>query len=218
MKTKTVYITLSEAITWLALGQKYTSSDLRTELTNDCFGINYSAARQLLASGTNILMNEVQSGKIELRGKYLEQYQGNPSVTPTTAMTQLQAADFCAFDITCEGLRFGKEILWLPLEFDENFTLEIPAHPEHFEEISVNEGQLKTALRAGTPPAVPGPRLPDAHLKAWFSNLPTDEKTLPQEELHRRCLGAHPRNYVTRSRIREMAGPRALGRPKNNPP
>jgi hypothetical protein len=163
-------------------------------------------------------MNEVQSGKIELTGKYLEGHQGDPTTTLTTKMTPQQAADFRAFDITCDGLRFGQEILWFPLEYDKEFTLEIPVRSEHFEEVSVNEDQLKTALRAGTSPAVSGPRLPNARLKDWCGNLSTDEKQLPADVLHKKCVADHPRNHVSRRRIRDIVGPRSQGRPKKKSP
>lgn len=218
MKTKTKYITLSEAITWLALGQEYTSSDLRAELANGCFGLDYSDARQRLAPGINALMNEVQSGMIELTGKYLEQFQGNPTNALTSSMTQLQAADFRAFDITCDGLRFGQEILWLPTEYDKEFPLQVPARPEHFEAVLVNQQQLMTTLRAGTSPESERPRLSDAGLKKWHGNLSTDEKKLPQDKLHQLCVDSHPHNHIARNRVRKLSGPRPLGRPKKNSP
>ncbi len=153
---------------------------------------------------------------IELTGKYLEQIQGNPTAALTSSMTQLQAADFRAFDITCDGLRFGQEILWLPTEYDKAFPLQVPARQEHFEAVLVNKQQLMTTLRAGTSPASARPRLSDAGLKKWHGNLSTDEKKLPQDKLQQLCVDSHPHNHIARDRVRELAETRSRGRPKKN--
>lgn len=59
------------------------------------------------------------------------------------------------------------------------------------------------------------PSLSDASLKRWLHGLSDDERDLPRNILHERCVAAHPNNSISRERVRDALprltpGPRVI--------
>jgi hypothetical protein len=62
------FVTLAEALTWLAFGDVKNRVELNRELAGKAFGINLDSAKTRLATAVSTLMEAVEARKIHLRG------------------------------------------------------------------------------------------------------------------------------------------------------
>jgi hypothetical protein len=148
MNTGAQWITLSEALAWLAFGQLFKQEDLIRDLA----AVNYSTEKlQALEKGLQELASKAHSGAIKLRGKYVSSADGNGEDALTNNIPAKKHADFRAFDITTGGLRFGFGLLWLPdvgheAHNDLRHTFASIKRPEHYIDVKVDFATLQKQL------------------------------------------------------------------------
>ena len=214
MGNKPTFITLSEALFWLAFGKEYKKKTLTTHLAEN----NYSEdCKEKLDNARVALLAKARGALIDLEGKKTT---SEPTTANFNALTMkiapTELADFAAFDVTTDGLRYGQGLLWLPTRSENGFyhTHSTPfKRPEHYVDVHVSYSQLKKELQRGCPSK---PALSDADLNNWWDSLSEEEKQL-SEKAHKQMLtGSFPNKHVARARLREARNtqPRQRGRPK----
>ena len=213
MQDEPTFITLSEALSWLAFGKQYRKEELITHLAKN----NYSEdCKEKLENALAALIAKVRGALIDLEGKKTtsEPTMANNALTIKIAPTEL--ADFTAFDVTTDGLRHGQGLLWLPEPLKNNelsYPLAPIKRPEHYVDVHVSYSRLRKELQPGRQSL---PNLSNAKLDKWWNNM-TKEQKLLGEKAHQQMLAeSFPNKHVERSRLREHRDtvPRQLGRPK----
>ena len=217
MRNETAFITLPEALSWLAFGKQYKKEALITHLAEN----NYSEdCKEKLNNALVDLLAKARGALIDLEGKKTtsEPTTANNGLTIKIAPTEL--ADFAALDVTTGSLRYGQGLLWLPVSIEvgkdykfEYQQIEQHKHTTHYVDVDVNFSQLKKELQPGRQSL---PALSNAELKNWWGNLSEEEKYL-SEEVHKRMLiNNFPNNHIARKRLREIRNivPQKRGRPK----
>jgi hypothetical protein len=217
MKSQRVWITLSEALSWLAFGQLLPRQDLLRKLA----GAGYnSAMMSALRDALAELMDKAGDDAVGLRGKAVMASDDKGASGQTAVILAVQLADYRAFDITTDGLRYGHGLLWLPEEGHAvagSLVSSLPTllRPEHYVSVSVDFPGLQRVSRAGrsrTP-------LRDAALRQWWIGLSEGDRGA-SEARHRDMLEqAFPENDLSRERLRAVRSelPRRRGRTKKSP-
>jgi hypothetical protein len=209
------WITLAEALSWLAFGRLLDNDGLRTHLAK----ANYSSEKlQALKNGLEKFTLKARDGEITLKGRFVTSADEKGKAALTDAILSEKLADFRAYDITTDGLRFGKGLLWLPDNSHEAYedlphTFRQLRRPEHYVEVIVDFAALRDQFRSATLP-----RLSDTKLQEWWDALSDSQKRLP-EAAHKRMLKeVFPNHHVARDRLRQVRSeiPRQRGRPANS--
>ena len=194
----------------MAVGQLRTQPDLLTLLaeTNFCANI-----QERLKTALFSLADKARAGAIAIQGKRVEEAAGDGVGVLTQTIPSVAFADFCAFDITTDGLRYGKGLLWLPNSANSCVPVSRIAQETHFIEVCVSYSQLKRELNPGKPSLPP---LANELLQNWWDGLSDEEKHLGEAHHSRMLKEAFPSNHVSRTRIRVVRGglPRSRGRPQ----
>ena len=213
MRNEPAFITLPEALSWLAFGKQYKKEALITHLAEN----NYSEdCKEKLDNALVALIAKARGALIDLEGKKTtsEHTTTNNGLTIKIAPTEL--ADFAAFDVTTGGLRYGQGLLWLPepLKNDElSYPLAPVKRPEHYVDVQVSYSRLKKELQPGHQSL---PALSNAELDKWWNNM-TKEQKLLSEKAHQQMLNENfPNKHIARRRLREVRDtePRQRGQPK----
>lgn len=206
------YITLSQALSWLAFAKRKDQKELRTALTFGSIQLSANQAISRCEVALDALVTAAHAGKIELQGKHNST--GDRSSTATTVqIPPIALADYRAFDITTDGLRKGTGLLWLGIDVSQDIE---QAKGAHFSDVKVKVTDLQKHLR----PLCPAPRLPRvaiATLKNWYDGLPPITSALPIVELWDLAKTQFPKNSVPRRAVEALCGPRQRGRPKKSP-
>lgn len=206
-----VYISLSQALSWLAFGVRRDAKELNAELSGAAFGMDRQEALDRLESVLEALVTSAHAGLVELQGKCntspAASTAGKTAVIPAIAM-----ADCRAFDIITDGLRRGHGLLWLSLTGYVTPALT----GEHYSDVLVKATDLqkhhKQMFQAPRAPTVP-----QASLKKWFGKLSTTDRKLPIKILWDLAKKSFPNNAVPRAKIEALTPSRPRGRPKNKP-
>lgn len=103
----TKYVTISEALSWLAFGDVRKREALNKELADQAFGIPYKAAKQRLENVLSLFVSAALNGKVKLYGQYLSDLGAGADDEVTEEIPTIKLSDFKQFDITVDGLRFG---------------------------------------------------------------------------------------------------------------
>lgn len=117
-------------------------------------------------------------------------------------------------DLSYEALEYGNRRISVFRHFDVRF---IPQDVQAMVDVlskSVPSSADSTAKGEPAEPAQKEPRLPDAHLAAWFEFYKKIGGEIREEPAMRHVRMCFPCHSVTRRRIRDLIGPRPLGRPK----
>ncbi len=211
------YVSLSEALSWIAFGDACGAKELNKKMLGQAFGLPYRDTKQRLQKAVSMLSDEALKGKFDLLGKYItSQKDADAAVTEIIATFKLR--DFKQYDITVDGLLFGSGLAWLPDE-SSSWTVTAPKRLEAFIEVIAQRSDLKRVFSAGCVATIGTdkqvlPPLGQAALKAWYDNLTPDEKGLSEAGLTALAGITFPLNSITRVRIRQFT----LGRPRGRKP
>ena len=217
MQNKPTFISLSEALSWIAFGQQ----DKKEELIKYLAKKNYSEdCKDKLNNALESLLSKARGALITLEGKEITSKTTVTNNALTIKISSTAFKDFAAFSITDDGLYYGNGLLWLPESIkvgkDYKFKyqqIEQHKHTTHYVDVDVNFSQLKKELQPGRQSLS---ALSDAELKNWWGNLSEEEKCL-SEEVHKMMLIENfPNNHIARTRLREIRNsvPQQRGRTK----
>jgi hypothetical protein len=216
----TKYVTLSEALSWLAFGDVRKRESLNKELAgSQAFGIKYSDAKQRLEDVLSLLVSAALNGKVKLYGQYLSDLGAGVDDQVTEEIHTIKFSDFKQFDITVDGLRFGSGLAWLPNE-KAKWIVKSPKRVDGYIDVTVQCSDLRRVFSAGgittngtDKQALP--RIGKGVLKKWYDNLKPDEKNLSEEMLKELANIAFPKNNIVRDQIRDFTKGRPPGRKPN---
>jgi hypothetical protein len=226
MTKAATWITLSEALSWLAFGKQEKADVLRSRLAANGYSDDDKKALQ---GALDALTDKARDDLVTMQGKLVPSATGAAAAIPTKNIPAIRLADFRAFDITTDGLRFGSGLPWLPAP-------QPAAHPyltkyvapnepilleKHYVEVAVNQTQLRKEHRRGQfgrHEHSSLPYLPGEQLKQWWDELSPEAKKLSERRLKEMLNEHFPENRVRRSRLRGLLSetPRKRGRPKNS--
>ena len=217
MQNKPTFISLSEALSWIAFGKQDKKEALNTYLAKNDYDKN---CKEKLNNALESLLSKARGALITLEGKEITSKTTVTNNALTIKISSTAFKDFAAFSITDDGLYYGNGLLWLPesIKVGKNYKFEYQQieqdkHTTHYVDVDVNFSQLKKELQPGRQSL---PALSDAELKNWWGNLSEEEKYL-SEEVHKRMLIENfPNNHIARKRLREFRNivPQKRGRPK----
>ena len=208
------YITLSEALSWLAFGIMHDRIALNAELAADrSYGFSDADSKKRLSDALTVLANQAHSGNILLEGKRLLSPEDDVTKAQNEKIPQSVMVDFRAFDITIDGLRFGNGLLWLP---DSTAAWEYTEtkRPEYYQNILVKFTDLKKHAKSGQSPvftATDKPNLPLGTLNKWWGSLSQAEKKSSENKVISLCKKTYPENRIIRQRIRDLRGSQKRG-------
>ena len=215
------FVTLSEALSWMAFGDVRDKQLLNSELAGASFGMDYARAKQCLEEAVSSLTDAASGGSLEMRGKYLTNHDVDPDGVKIEVIPAVELDNQRQFDITIDGLRFGSGLAWLPDEQGE-CVYTACNHPDFYTEVTVNRRDLMRVFSggvAGRSAAKRGAlvRISEPALQKWWGQLTPEERALPRSAHSEMCKVSHPGNSVARSRIRALTPDRNPG-PKPNRP
>lgn len=181
---------------------------------------SYSAERlKAMECKLDQLMLKGFEGAINFRGKFCDKAAATGSSAHTEEMPCQRLADYRAFDITTDGLRYGNGLMWLPdtgheADNDLRYTYKTSQRPEHYVDVLVDFARLKRVFKSGALP-----QLSDPKLNRWWEGLSDSVKMLGEDQQKEMLKTAFPNNHVSRARLRKLREetPRKRGRPAKSP-
>lgn len=106
-----LFVTLSEALSWIAFGTSFVNDRLIRAIDQLAFGPE-GETRRRLEDAVSQLTSLALSNTIEIRGKYLELDSMDDSEILTRVIDPIAFHDFAQFDIYRESLRYGAGLAW----------------------------------------------------------------------------------------------------------
>lgn len=216
----TPFVTLSEALSWIAFGDARDKMALNTELTEQAFRLGYEIAKERLIVAVASLTSAATGGHVEMLGKFLSSHDVDVGSVKTAIVMPTETLNYRQFDITADALRFGSGLAWLP---DDAGVWEYTPimRPDFYAEVVIKRTDLMRTFAKGALRAAGGKKsslrpLPDADLKNWWNCLTPAEQALSQSGLEELCRTKFPSHRITRQRVRDLApnrkrGPRQIG-------
>ena len=205
MQNKPTFISLSEALSWIAFGMQ----DKKEELIKYLAKKNYSEdCKDKLNNALESLLSKARGELITLEGKEITSKTTVTNNALTIKISSTAFKDFAAFSITDDGLYYGNGLFWLPesIKVGKDYKFEYQQieqhkHTTHYVDVDVNFSQLKKELQPGRQSL---PTLSNAELEKWWGSLSEEEKRL-SEKAHKKMLSANfPNNHIARTRLREI--------------
>lgn len=210
------WITLSEALSWMAFGNLHNKDQLLSHLAKASY---CTEKLEALEDSLEKLTSKGLDGAITFKGRYEPEAAETGSSAHTEEMPGHRLADYRAFDITTDGLRYGTGLMWLPdagheEHNDLRYTYKTSQRPEHYADVSVDFVALKKEFRSGKLP-----RLADSDLDRWWKRLSDSDKKRSGDQHKEMVKAAFPNNHVSRERLRNLRKEiaRKRGRPTNSP-
>lgn len=205
MQNKPTFISLSEALSWIAFGQQ----DKKEELIEYLAKKNYSEdCKDKLNNALESLLSKARGALITLEGKEITSKTTTTDNALTIKISSTAFKDFAAFDINTDGLSYGKGLLWLPTLVKNGKNCEfIYEHKEqhkitkHYTDVDVNFSQLKKELQPGRQSL---PALSDAELEKWWGSLSEEEKRFSEKAQKLMLVENFPNNHISRARLRAL--------------
>ena len=217
MQNKPTFISLSEALSWIAFGQQ----DKKEELIKYLAKKNYSEdCKDKLNNALESLLSKARGALITLEGKEITSKTTVTNNALTIKISSTAFKDFAAFDINTDGLSYGKGLLWLSTLVKNGKNCKfIYEHKEqhkitkHYTDVDVNFSQLKKELQPGRQSLS---ALSDAELEKWWSSLSKKEKLLGEEAHRKMLIENFPNNHISQKRLRKVRSKiqRKPGRPE----
>ena len=106
----TPFVTLSEALSWIAFGFALDQGSLERAIDGQAFDANDPHA--ILAVAMTKLAVQASGGQIAMRGKYVQSHSTDKNNVLTEPIDPLRFSDFAQFDVDCDGLRYGSGLTW----------------------------------------------------------------------------------------------------------
>ena len=205
MQNKPTFISLSEALSWIAFGQQ----DKKEELIEYLAKKNYiEDCKDKLNNALESLLSKARGKLITLEGKEITSKTTTTDNALTIKISSTAFKDFAAFDINTDGLSYGKGLLWLPTLVKNGKNCEfIYEHKEqhkitkHYTDVDVNFSQLKKELQPGRQSL---PALSDADLEKWWVSLSEEEKRFSEKAQKLMLVENFPNNHISRARLRAL--------------
>ena len=205
MQNKPTFISLSEALSWIAFGQQ----DKKEELIKYLAKKNYiEDCKDKLNNALESLLSKARGALITLEGKEITSKTTVTNNALTIKISSTAFKDFAAFDINTDGLSYGKGLLWLPTLVKNGKNCEfIYEHKEqhkitkHYTDVDVNFSQLKKELQPGRQSL---PALSDADLEKWWGSLSEEEKRFSEKAQKLMLVENFPNNHISRARLRAL--------------
>lgn len=214
MTNKSDWITLSQALSWIAFGKKDDKYKLKKRLAQS----DYSTENLLaLESGLEQLTAKASNGMIRFLGRCVPHGGDSDEAALTEEIPREKMLDFRAFDITTDGLRHGEGLMWLPGKSDEaqddlRYTFRPVLRSEHYIDVKVDAVALPAECKSGALR-----RLPDSLLTKWWDELSDADKQLGEAKHTTMLKEVFPDHAVARQRLRDLRGRRKRGREKKSP-
>ena len=217
----TPFVTLSEALSWLAFQDVRDMAALNRELAGNAFGYGFGSgiAKDKLVQATDLLADAVSGGKITMRGKVIQTTETDRSQVMVTAIPPIDLQNFRQFDITIDGFRFGRGLLWLT---DATNMYEYKPIPQEtpqsnfIAEVTVERSGLMhnfsailtkiSALKDGKLP-----KLSQDDFDKWVSTLTPEERSGSEQFLREKCNADHPSHRVLTAMTRYLCKGRERG-------
>ncbi len=213
MSRPPAYLTLSQAVSWMAFGQRLDQATLKSKLAEAYFGVDRATVFHQLESAVKHLGRLGHAGQVEMQGRWTEPL--NPTCSGVyTVIPAIKLADFMAFDSTTDGMRRGEGILWW---HEDNSHGNHIAHDGFYSDVLVKATDLQKHFRQPLCQQPKLPSVPQADLKRWFNGLPKQAKSVPAVTLWAMAKTAHPNHSVPRRMMQGLRTALPPGRPKNSP-
>ena len=205
MQNEPTFISLSEALSWIAFGKQDKKEALNTYLAKNDYDKN---CKEKLNNALESLLSKARGKLITLEGKEITSKTTTTDNALTIKISSTAFKDFAAFDINTDGLSYGKGLLWLPTLVKNGKNCEfIYEHKEqhkitkHYTDVDVNFSQLKKELQPGRQSLS---ALSDAELEKWWSSLSKKEKLLGEEAHRKMLIENFPNNHISQKRLRKV--------------
>ncbi len=104
------FVTLSEALTWIAFGFALDRDSLDRAISGHAF--ESTDPQAALSAAVAKLALRASGGQIAARGKYVESYSTDEKKVLTAQIDPVRFEDFAQFDILYDGLRYGTGLTW----------------------------------------------------------------------------------------------------------
>jgi hypothetical protein len=136
----TPFVSLSEALSWIAFGFALNRDELDHALNAGEFG-GQESAQLVLADATRRLLVPATGGNVGMRGKYIDDHSLNENQVLTENIPAIRFADFGQFDILRDGLRYGTGLTWVKHHnsIDQAFS---PSRKDAFRSVTVKRDDL----------------------------------------------------------------------------
>lgn len=209
----TPYVTLSEALSWLAFQDVRDAIALNSELAGNAFGYGFgsSLVKAKLVEAVNLLSD----GKIKMRGKYIRAADTDLAQVLVTDVLPIDLQNYRKFDITIDGLRRGRGLAWLP---DPEYMSEYQQMPclSYIAEITVQRSGLMNNFSAILTKisAIKNRKLPKLSkydFQKWVASLTPKERSSSEAFLREKCNADHPLHHIPRVMTRSLCEGRKRG-------
>lgn len=104
------FVTLSEALTWIAFGFALNRDSLDRAISGNAF--DATDPKAALSDAMARLAIRAGGGQIAARGKYVESHSTDENKVLTAPIDPVRFEDFAQFDILYDGLRYGTGLTW----------------------------------------------------------------------------------------------------------
>jgi hypothetical protein len=172
------FVTLSEALTWIAFGFALDRDSLDRAISGHAFDATDPQAA--LAAAMAKLAVRASGDQIATRGKYVESHSTDENKVLTAPIDPVRLEDFAQFDILYDGLRYGTGLTWEK----RNSTLDrvLQDRRDAFRSVKVSRADLlklfpdqddmARALFVPLPAALPeiGPVMPLDEALSWLAH------------------------------------------------
>lgn len=131
----TPFVTLSEALTWIAFGFALDRDSLDRAISGHAFD-----PQAKLSAAIAKLAVRASGGQIAMRGKYVESHSTDENKVLTEPIDPVRFENFAQFDILYDGLRYGTGLTWEK----RNNTLDrvLQDRRDAFRSVKVNRADL----------------------------------------------------------------------------
>jgi hypothetical protein len=109
------FVTLSQALSWIAFGVSLENERLIRAIDECAFGPSLDISGKLEKAAAD-LATLALGGQLEIRGKYLVDSGADDSAVLTEIIDPIRFHDFAQFDIHLDGLRYGTGLTWMKSE------------------------------------------------------------------------------------------------------
>lgn len=147
---ESAFITISEAVSWVAFGISMDQGRLSLALEGK--GIDPTESRRNVSLAMAKLADRGTGGSIAMRGKYVATYLTDDRPLQTEPIDPVRLADFARFDVLHDGLAFGDGLAWI----DDRASLDsvFDGRDDAYRNVTVNRAELLNAF----PPTARGQR------------------------------------------------------------